>query len=98
VSAHSIPKLFTVEEYEEIPNPPGGRYELHHGELVFVTFPGLLHKALQRRLRRLLEPAAESNGFLVDSEYPYRQFPKARFGERTSSACGRSVSASATSA
>jgi Uma2 family endonuclease len=76
VSAHSIPKLFTVEEYEEIPNPPGGRYELHHGELVFVTFPALLHKSLQRRLRRLLEPAAESNGFLVDSEYPYRPLPQ----------------------
>jgi Uma2 family endonuclease len=76
VSAQSIPKLFTVEEYEQIPDPPGGRYELHHGELVFVTYPVRLHKLLQRRLRKMLEPAAESRGYLVDTEYPYRPLPE----------------------
>lgn len=66
----------TVEEYERIPDPPGGRYELHHGELVFVTYPIRQHKALQRRLRKLLEPLAEPKGFLVDTEYPYRPIPE----------------------
>lgn len=76
MSAQSIPKLFTVEEYEQIPDPPGGRYELHHGELVFVTHPVRSHKLLQRRLRKMLEPAAESQGYLVDTEYPYRPLPE----------------------
>lgn len=76
MSAQSIPKLFTVEEYEQIPDPPGGRYELHHGELVFVTYPVRRHKLLQRRLRKMLEPGAESHGYVVDTEYPYRPLPE----------------------
>ncbi len=72
MSAQSIPKFFTVEEYGQIPDPPGGRYELHHGELVFVTWPVIQHKTLQRLLRKMLEPMAEPKGFLVDTEYPYR--------------------------
>ncbi len=76
VSAQSIPKLFTVEEYEQIPDPPGGRYELHHGELVFVTYPVRQHKFLQRLLRELLDPMARPKGFLVDTEYPYRPLPE----------------------
>jgi Uma2 family endonuclease len=50
VSAQSIPNLLTVEEFDRIPNPPGGVYELRHGEAVLVTFPGKHHKTLQRRL------------------------------------------------
>jgi Uma2 family endonuclease len=76
VSAQSIPRLYTVEEYERIPNPPGGRYELHHGELVLVTYPVRQHKLLQRRLRKMLEPAAEARQFVVDVEYPYRPLPE----------------------
>src|SRR5438105_2324955 len=74
VAAQSIP--LTVEEYERIPDPPGGRYELHHGEAVFVTYPVRRHKDLQRRLRKLLEPMAEPRGFIVDTEYPYRPLPE----------------------
>jgi len=76
VSAHSIPKLLTVEEYERIPDPPGGRYELHHGEAVFVAYPVRQHKDLQRLLRKLLEVLAEPHGFIVDTEYPYRPLPE----------------------
>ena len=76
VSAQSIPKLFTVEEYEQIPDPPGGHYELHHGELVFVTYAVRQHKALQRWLRKMLEPLAEPKGYVVDTEYPYRPLPE----------------------
>jgi Uma2 family endonuclease len=74
VAAHSIP--LTVEEYERIADPPGGRYELHHGELVFVTYPVRQHKDLQRHLRKRLEPVAEPLGFVVDTEYPYRPLPE----------------------
>ena len=76
MGAQSVPRLFTAEEYERIPNPPGGRYELHHGELVFMTYPLRQHKDLQRRLRKMLEPIAELHGFLVDTEYPYRPLPE----------------------
>jgi Uma2 family endonuclease len=75
VSAHHIPKLFTVEEYERIPDPPGGRYELHHGELVFVTYPVRQHGDMQRLLLDLLQPVARPLGYLVAVEYPYRPLP-----------------------
>src|SRR5579872_2871729 len=76
VSAQSIPRLFTVDEWEQIPDPPGGRYELHHGELVLVTYPVRQHKDLQRLLREMLEPMAKPKGFIVDTEYPYRPLPE----------------------
>ena len=75
---NSVPNSnpITVEEFERVPDPPGGRYELHHGELVLVTFPVKRHKDLQRRLRKLLEALAESLGYIVDTEYPYRPLPQ----------------------
>jgi Uma2 family endonuclease len=76
VSAQSTPQLFTVDEWEQIPDPPGGRYELHHGELVFVTYPVHQHKVLQRLLREMLDPMAKPKGFIVDTEYPYRPLPE----------------------
>ena len=76
MSAQSIPRLYTVEEYEQIPDPPGGRYELHHGELVFVTYPVRQHGDLQRRLLDLVQPVARPLGYLVAMEYPYRPLPK----------------------
>jgi len=76
VSAQSIPKLLTVEEYERIPDPPGGRYELRHGEAVFVGYPVREHKFRQRHLRDMLQPVVKALGFLVDTEYPYRPLPE----------------------
>ena len=76
MGAQSIPRPLTVEEFERIPDPPGGRYELRHGEAVFATYPLHNHKDLQRRLRKLLEPMAEVAGFIVDTEFPYRPFPE----------------------
>lgn len=76
MTAHSVPRPITVDEYERIPDPSGGRYELHHGEVAFVTYPVWEHKDLQRRLRKLLETVAEPLGFIVDTEYPYRPFPE----------------------
>jgi len=68
--------LITVEGFDQIPDPPGGRYELRHGEAVFVTWPVLQHKIRQRRLRVLLEPIAMAFGFIIDVEYPYRPLPE----------------------
>lgn len=67
--------LLTVEEFDRLPVRPGGHWELHHGEAVFVTFPKRQHKDMQRQIRTCIE-AILPPGFLVDTEYPYRPFPE----------------------
>ena len=76
MSANPIPRLFTVEEYEQIPDPPGGRYELHHGELVLVTYPVREHGDLQRRLQEMLATSGRLLGYLIAVEYPFRPLPR----------------------
>ncbi len=73
--ASTTTRLMTVAEYEQIPNPPGGVYELYHGELVEVPFPQQPHVRAQWQLRRLLEAAAGHTG-VVDKEVPYRPLPE----------------------
>ena len=68
-------RLMTFEEFQQIPDPPGGRYELHHGELVEVAYPDYPHINAQRQLRRGLERAAGDSG-IVDKEVPYRPLPE----------------------
>src|SRR4051794_24953215 len=76
MGALSIPAPITVGEYEKIPDPPGGRYELHHGELVFMPFPVRDHWDSQRRVVRRLTLLYEKAGFIVGSEYCYRPLPE----------------------
>ena len=68
-------KLMTVEEFQKIPDPPGGRYELHHGELFEVGNPAHPHVRAQWQLRRLLEKAAGDSG-VVHTEMPYCPLPE----------------------
>jgi len=68
-------KLLTVEEFEKIPDPPGGRYELHHGELFEVANPFQPHVRAQWQLRRLLDEAAGDSG-VVTNEMPYCPLPE----------------------
>jgi len=68
-------KLMTVAEWEQIPNPPGGVYELYHGEPVKVAFAKTPHTRGQRQIRRLLEDAAADVG-VVDKEIPFRPVPE----------------------
>jgi len=65
----------TFAEYEQVPNPKGGRYELRHGELAAVTFPLFPHVRAQRQLRRLLENAAGDAG-AIHTEMPFRPLPE----------------------
>lgn len=65
----------TFAEFERLPDPKDGRYELHHGEVVTVPFPKHKHYLTQRRLRLLLEPAAGSAG-VVDMEIGFRAVPE----------------------
>jgi len=68
-------KLMTFAEFQKIPNPPGGVYELRQGELVKVPYPFGPHVRAQWQLRRLLEGAAGDAG-VVDKEVPYRPVPE----------------------
>jgi Uma2 family endonuclease len=73
-------RLMTFAEYEQVPNPPGGRYELLNGELVCVALPLFPHIRAQRQIRMLLEKAAVDAGvmntFVVNQEMPYRPLPE----------------------
>jgi Uma2 family endonuclease len=73
--ATTTSRLMTFAEFQAIPNPPGGIYELRHGELVQAAFPKFLHVRAQRQLRRLLESAAGDTG-VVTQEMPYRPLPE----------------------
>jgi Uma2 family endonuclease len=73
--ATTTTRLITFKEYEKIPSPPGGVYELHHGELFTVTYPLHPHARAKRQLRRLLEAAAGNTG-VVHTEMPYRPLPE----------------------
>jgi Uma2 family endonuclease len=67
-------KLLTFAEYEQIPNPPGARYELHHGELIKMSFPEHRHQKAQWTIRRLLERAMRDG--VVKEEMAYRPRPE----------------------
>jgi Uma2 family endonuclease len=73
--ATTTTRLLTFEEFQAIPNPPGGFHELRHGELAKVPFPKFPHVRAQRQLRRLLESAAGDTG-VVTQEMPYRPLPE----------------------
>ncbi|MBV8841394.1 MAG: Uma2 family endonuclease [Bryobacterales bacterium] len=68
-------KLMTVAEWDHIPNPPGGVYELYHGEPVKVAFAKAPHTRGQWQIRRLLESAAGDAG-VVKEEMPFRPVPE----------------------
>jgi len=78
-----VPRLVTIAEYEQIPDPPEGHLELRHGEVLLVTWPVRQHKDLQRRIRKLFDPVAEPLGYIVDTEYPYRPLPEYEVWEQT---------------
>ena|SRR5689334_8799671 len=69
--------LITVEELRQMPDPPGARYELHHGELVAVTFPKRRHNDIEHRLYDLLKPLAATG--TVRIEFAFRPLPEYEF-------------------
>jgi Uma2 family endonuclease len=61
--ATSTTRLITFAEFEQLPNPQFGRYELRRGEPVIVAPPIFGHLKVQRILRNLLDQAAADAGF-----------------------------------
>ena len=68
-------RKLTVAEYRELPRPKGGWWELHHGELVKVTFPVHKHNRIQLRLLFLLAPICGKR-FVVAMEFAFRPEPE----------------------
>jgi len=67
-------RILTFAEFDKLPEPVSGRYELRHGETVLVPPPKHAHYLMQRRLRRLLEGAAGAQGE-VEIELGFRPQP-----------------------
>ena len=67
--------LITVERYDALPDPPGGRYELRHGVPVKVSFATLEHWEIQQRLTDLLKALAGGRG-RVGPEFAFRPLPE----------------------
>jgi Uma2 family endonuclease len=70
--------LLTVEQFESIPDPSGGYYELHHGELMFEPWPRKAHTDAQRILMLLLN-AQCGKQYFVDKEFACRPLPEHEF-------------------
>ena len=47
--------LLTVEEFWQIPDNPGVRQELYHGELITMPPPKLRHRVIQHNILGLLK-------------------------------------------
>ena len=72
--------LVTFEEFDKLPDPSGGHYELQHGQIVYMPFRTLPHAVIQDTLADLLKPFARGKGrvmvefpFRATAEYEYRQ-------------------------
>ena len=72
--ATSTTRLMSFEEFEKLPDHPGGRYELYHGEAIFVPPPKYGHNLIQLRLLSLLGRAAGNTG-VVTMEMGFRPRP-----------------------
>lgn len=68
----------TFEEFERLPDPEFGRYELHRGELILVPPPKWKHSAVQQRLLMLLLQAANGCGH-VSLEVGFRALPDGEY-------------------
>jgi Uma2 family endonuclease len=67
--------LVTFEEFAVLPDPPGGYYELHHGQVVFMASRKRPHAIIQEALLELLLPRTRGKGFLT-VEFPFRPEPE----------------------
>jgi Uma2 family endonuclease len=60
--ASTTTRLLTFEEFEKLPEAPGVRQELHHGEVIEVPPPQLGHYKIALRLQSFLAKAASDHG------------------------------------
>jgi Uma2 family endonuclease len=60
--ASTTTRLLTFEEFEKLPEAPGVRQELHHGEVIEVPRPQLGHYKIALRLQSFLAKIASDIG------------------------------------
>ena len=65
-------RLMTFAEFEQLPDPAAGRYELVHGGLILVPPPAAQHFAEQRQIRRMLDHADRLLEGYADTEFSFR--------------------------
>jgi Uma2 family endonuclease len=70
-SIHPITKA----EFADMDDPRGGRLQLQHGEVVFVTYPKGRHTVAQSNLVAELTPRARGRGRVI-MEMPYCPLPE----------------------
>ena len=63
--------VVTFEDFLNLPNPPSGHLELHHGQVIVVPQRMHLHAEIQQALLELLLPFTRGRGFLTN-EFPFR--------------------------
>lgn len=68
----------TFAEFEQLPDPKCGKYELRRGELIEVPPPKWKHSAVQQRLLALLSQAAGPAGH-VTLELGFRALPDGEY-------------------
>src|SRR5437660_10749664 len=66
--------LMTVADFERIPDPPGGHYELHHGEHILAPPPMKEHARIQRQVMLLLHKLCTA--WYVTMEFAFRPLPE----------------------
>jgi Uma2 family endonuclease len=67
--------LMTVAAFEQVPDPPSGHYELHHGHLVLMPPRKKSHMKIQQTVFDLLSPLVAGRGFLT-IEFAFRPAPE----------------------
>jgi len=68
-------RLMTVEEYSLLPNPPGGRQELHHGEVFTMSEPPRYHADVQHNIYNWLLRHVETH-YRIRLEFACRPLPE----------------------
>ena len=63
--------LMTFAEFERLPDPKAGHYELHHGQVVLIPPRKKLHFKIQLALFDLLAPLLRGLGEFA-TEFPFR--------------------------
>jgi len=71
-------KPMSFAEFEQLPDPPAGHFELRHGELTVVAPPRWDHFLCRERVRRLLADASGA-AWLAGTEMAFRPTPEGNF-------------------
>jgi Uma2 family endonuclease len=76
--ASSTTRLMTLEEFAQLPEVEGCRYELRHGECVTLAPPQYKHSLVQQKMMLLLQSAAGDAGSAF-VELGFRPLPEHEF-------------------